>query len=123
MTSEPPPIIPYASRGASAPKPTMHSALAGWSWAALIFEVAFRGGVVAYAYHCSPTWPWERFYRNVGNIDTFIEIDFAFLWAGTLLAILALVRPHRKRWAALLALAAHLFSILVIHDFLTINRR
>ncbi len=86
-------------------------------------EVAYRGAVVAYAYHRSPTWPWARFRRNVGDPEMFIRIDGAILCAGALLAILALIHPDRKRWAAWAALAVHLFLLSADLDSFSINCR
>ncbi len=89
----------------------------------MVLEVAYRGAVVAYAYHRSPTWPWARFYRNVGDPEVFIRIDRAILCGGALLAILALIHPNRKRWAAWAALAAHLFLLTTEAGWFLINRR
>jgi len=104
--------IPLQYAGSTTPrhKPTHHSSLAGWAWGMLVLEVAYKGTVVAYAYHRSPTWPWARFRRNVSNPELFIRIDHAIYTVGATLAILALIRPGRKRWAAWAALTDRKFD-------------
>jgi hypothetical protein len=122
MSANGPPTLSYASRQGIRAKPTHHSALAGCAWLALILAVGYRGSVVAYAYHRSYTYPWARFARNVGNLETFIEIERSIYAIGALMAILALIPSNRKRWAAWLALATHSYCLLAAFDFLTIYR-
>lgn len=106
-----PPTLDYAGPELTRPRPTHHSALAGWAWAALIVEAIYRASVVAYAYYRSPTYPWERFERNVGDRGLFIMIDCAIVVVGMALAIAALIPSNRKRWAAWLALAGSLLLL------------
>jgi hypothetical protein len=87
----------------------------------LIVEAAYKGAVVAYAFHRSPTYPWARFSRNVGDPELFIGIDRTILWVGAVLALTALCVPNRKRWAAAGALAAHLFLLGALGVF-SVNR-
>lgn len=122
MDEDRPSTLQYAGLHTPRPRPTHHSPLSGWAWGALILEVVYRGAIVAYAYHRSPTWPWARFHRNVGDPEVFIGIGRAILYTGALLAILALIHPWRKRWAAWAALAVHLFLLSAESGF-SINRR
>jgi hypothetical protein len=108
--------IEYARPGVGPPRPTRHSPLAGLAWATLIVETLYRGTVAAIAHHRSPTYPWGRFSRNVGNPEVFIDIDQCLLMLGVILATLALLHPYRKRWAALAALAAHVTVLIVKYD-------
>ena len=111
--------LPYATLRQYGAKPTHHSALAGWSWLALILEAAYRGSVVAYAYHKSPQYSpldWEHFARNLLNRGTFVAIDASFLVIGICLGVVGLLPRNRKRWAALVAIAANLIALCVALD-------
>jgi hypothetical protein len=110
----------YAKPTTPRPRSTRHSPLAGWAWGMMVMEVVYKGAVVAYAYHRSPTWPWARFQRNVGNPEFFIRIDRVILYVGLALAMAALLHPHRKRWAAWAAFAVFLW--LVGSEWVVINR-
>lgn len=114
--------LPYASGSTATPRPTRHSLLAGLSWGMVTIEVLFRGGTLAYAQYRSPTYPMERFYRNVGDPDLFLRLDRDILVAGAVLALLALVWPNRKRRVAWTVLVAHLFLLNYIGNVLTIYR-
>jgi hypothetical protein len=85
-------------------------------------EVLFRGGTLAYAHYRSPTYPMERFYRNVGDLDVFLNIDRGVFVAGAALAILALAWPNRKRWVAWTALAVHLYLLHLVGGVLPFYR-
>jgi len=96
-------------------RPDRHSAAAGWSWGALILEAAYRGSVVAYAYHCSPTngpLDDEHFQRNLGNKAIFVLIDVSILVVGACFGFLGCMPEHRKHWAAALAMGANVIAIL-----------
>jgi hypothetical protein len=102
-----------------ASQPTQHSAAAGWSWAALIFEAAYRGSIVAYLYHRAPKPEFlddEHFSRNLANRAIFVSIDASILLIGAGLGLAACMPEHRKRWAAALALAANLVALVFALD-------
>jgi hypothetical protein len=108
-------------------KSIRHPALAGWSWGAVIVEAAYRGSVIAYAYHCYPPSPLDvdHFARNVGNRLAFVMIDVGILIAGAFFGLLGLCTPNRKHWAAATGLVANLIAIssaLDIHWWPTITR-
>ena len=111
LNDPPPTTLEYVRPGVARPKPTLHSRLVNLSLALLIFEPLFRGSLAAYANYCSPTWPWVRFASNVGPPILFIRIDQAIFIIGASLALAAICRPFRKRWAAVFALAAHLYLL------------
>lgn len=89
----------------------------------LVLETLYRGTVTLVAYRRSPTYPWARFSRNVGDPDLFIRIDRALLFVGITIAGLALLHRHRKRWAALLALAAFVWVLFIKYDLGGVGRR
>lgn len=114
--------LQYASGSTIRSRPTRHSLLAGLAWAVVAVEVVFRGSLLAYARYRSPTYPMERFYRNVGNPDELLSIDRAIFATGILLAVLALVWPNRKRWVAWAALLVHLYLLAVVGAFPATSR-
>jgi hypothetical protein len=79
-----------------------------WTWIVVLVDLFFRAGVILYAYHRSPTWPWDRFTRNVGDPDVFIRIDEIILAAAIVLAVVALVQSRSRLqrvlpWGTLIA--------------------
>ena len=114
--------LQYADRNTSRPRPTRHSSVAGWAWGMMLVEVIYKGSVIAYAYHRSPTWPWARFQRNVGDPELFIRIDHAILYVGAALAVAALLHPWRKRWAAWAALGVYAILIGMQAYWFVVNR-
>ena len=118
------PVVDYATPLTGRIKPTRHSPLAGWAWIMLVLETLYRGTVASIAYWRSPTYPWARFWRNVGDPELFIQIDKVLLFIGVALGVGALLHPHRKRWAAWAALGAHLSVLVIKYEFglPTLNR-
>jgi hypothetical protein len=114
--------VEYASPGAARARPTHLSAFTIIAWLVLIAEPIYRSSLIAYAYHKSPTYPWERFRRNVGDVDILFNIDRSFFVIGILMAAIGLLHPYRKRWAAWLAFAAHFFLLLTVGGLTTVNR-
>jgi len=88
--------------------PTHHPPLVGWAWGVLIVETIYRGTLIGIAHLLSPTYPWERFGSNVGDPRLLQGIDSIILLLGAALALLALLPRGFKRWAAVVALVAHL---------------
>ena len=84
--------------------------------------VAFDKIVVAMAYHGSRTYPWDRFDRNVGPLWVFERIEWWIAVGGTLLGIVALLDPFRKRWAAWLALGCSGLMMFAQRDSLNDDR-
>ena len=77
------------------------------AWGLVIATTAFKITVIAYAMHRSPTWPWARFHRNVGDPDVIISIvtwGYAF---GVATSFIAAMMSGPKRWAAILAVAVN----------------
>jgi len=105
-------LLAYASPTTPRPKPTRHSAFVVLSWLVYIGGVAFDKTIVALAYRGSRTYPWERFERNVGSLWLFQKIEWRIAVGGAILALIALLIPFRKRWAAWLALCSSVLSMM-----------
>jgi hypothetical protein len=96
----------YADSNTSRLPPTHHPPSVIIPWLLFIAMVAFRAAVVAYAYYRSPTYPWARFSRNVGDPETFIFFERLFGIMVLVSACLSLLRPNRKRWAVFAVILA-----------------
>lgn len=114
--------LSYAGYGPDVLKPTRHSGLAGVAWAVIAIDVVYRSAVIAYAYHRSPTYPWARFHRNVGDLEFFLMLDRWIVVVGAFIAVLALITPNRKRALAWGALAAHLYLLATVGGVLDLSR-
>jgi len=74
----------------------------GWAYGLIIVETIYKGCVIAHAYHRSPTYPWARFRRLVGNPELFIGIDQLLVIVAIALAVFSCLAAERRRWAVLL---------------------
>jgi hypothetical protein len=92
-------------------RPTHHHPLTGWAWIALILEAVYRGTLITIAHVRSPTYPWARFNRSVGDSAALQRIGDAILLIGLILAVFALLPKGFKRWGAALAFAALLLVL------------
>jgi hypothetical protein len=120
VSRQPPDVLPYQ---VPTPQPDLAQIIAAnlrrcavglicIAWIMTLSGTLYVAALIAYAHYRSPTWPYERFARNVGNEYRLLGFAQWVHLVGLVAASLALVSKGWKWWIAIVAIAANLIAIL-----------